>query len=112
MAKFSFGRRKQEVEEIPPEPIEGEADLSPQEESPDEGGGRGRRPLILAGIGIVLIGVLYLANSLFLSPAPPVPATVRQTAPAPAAPVPVPKPPAPSKEAAVAPAAPAVPTAP
>jgi cell division septation protein DedD len=112
MAKFSFGRRKQEVEEIPPEPIEGEADLSPQEESPDEGGGRGRRPLILAGIGIVLIGALYLANMLFLSPAPPVPAPLPQTAPAPAVPVPVPTPPPPSKEAAVAPAAPAVPTAP
>ena len=110
MAKFSFGRRKQEVEEIPPEPVEGGADLSPQEESPDEGGGRGRRPLILAGIGIVLIGALYLANMLFLSPAPPVPAPPPQTAPAPA--VPVPTPPPPSKEAAVAPAAPAVPTAP
>jgi len=112
MAKFSFGRRKQEEEEIAPEPVEGEVDLSPQEEAPEDGGGRGRRPLILAGIGIVLIGVLYLANSLFLSPAPPVPATVRQTAPAPAAPVPVPKPPAPSKEAAVAPAAPASPSKP
>jgi cell division septation protein DedD len=112
MAKFSFGRRKQEEEEIPPEPVEGEVDLSPQEEAPDDGGGRGRRPLILAGIGIVLIGVLYLANTLFLSPAPPVPATVRQTAPAPAAPVPVPKPPVPSKEAAVAPAVPAAPSKP
>lgn len=110
MAKFSFGRRKQEEEEIPPEPVEGEVDLSPQEESPDDGGGRGRRPLILAGIGIVLIGVLYLANTLFLSPAPPVPAPVRQTAPAPA--VPGPKPPTPSKEAAVAPAAPATPSKP
>ena len=109
MAKFSFGRRKQEEEEIPPEPVEGEADLSPQEESPVDGGGRGRRPLILAGIGIVLIGVLYLANTLFLSPAPPVPAPVRQTAPAPV--VPVPKPPAPSKEAAVAPVAPSKPEA-
>jgi cell division septation protein DedD len=112
MAKFSFGRRKQEEEEIPPEPVEGEVDLSPQEEAPDDGGGRGRRPLILAGIGIVLIGVLYLANTLFLSPAPPVPTTVRQTAPAPAAPVPVPKPPVPSKEAAVAPAVPAAPSKP
>ena len=112
MAKFSFGRRKQEEEEIPPEPVEGEVDLSPQEEAPDDGGGRGRRPLILAGIGIVLIGVLYLANTLFLSPAPPVPATVRQTAPAPAAPVPVPKPPVPSKEAAVTPAVPAAPSKP
>ena len=112
MAKFSFGRRKQEEEEIPPEPVEGEVDLSPQEEAPDDGGGRGRRPLILAGIGIVLIGVLYLANTLFLSPGPPVPATVRQTAPAPAVPVPVPKPPVPSKEAAVAPAVPAAPSKP
>ena len=110
MAKFSFGRRKQEEEEIPPEPVEGEVDHSPQEESPDDGGGRGRRPLILAGIGIVLIGVLYLANMLFLSPAPPVPAPVRQTAPTPA--VPVPKPPTPSKEAAVAPAVPAAPSKP
>jgi len=110
MAKFSFGRRKQEEEEIPPEPVEGEVDHSPQEESPDDGGGRGRRPLILAGIGIVLIGVLYLANMLFLSPAPPVPAPVRQTAPAPAVPVPVPKPPTPSKEAAVTPAVPAAPS--
>ena len=112
MAKFSFGRRKQEEEEIPPEPVEGEVDLSPQEEAPDDGGGRGRRPLILAGIGIVLIGVLYLANTLFLPPAPPVPATVRQTAPAPAAPLPVPKPPVPSKEAAVTPAVPAAPSKP
>ena len=112
MAKFSFGRRKQEEEEIAPEPVEGEVDLSPQEEAPEDGGGRGRRPLILAGIGIVLIGVLYLANSLFLSPAPPVPATVRQTVPAPAASVPGPKPPAPSKEAVVAPAPPASPSKP
>ena len=112
MAKFSFGRRKQEEEEIPPEPVEGEVDHSPQEESPDDGGGRGRRPLILAGIGIVLIGVLYLANMLFLSPAPPVPAPVRQTAPTPAGPAPVPKPPTPSKEAAVAPAVPAAPSKP
>jgi len=112
MAKFSFGRRKQEEEEIPPEPVEGEVDHSPQEESPDDGGGRGRRPLILAGIGIVLIGVLYLANMLFLSPAPPVPAPVRQTAPTPAGPAPVPKPPTPSKEAAVAAAVPAAPSKP
>ena len=115
MAKFSFGKRKQEEEEIPPEPIEGEVDHSPQEESSDDGGGgRGHRSLILAGIGIVLIGLLYLANMLFLSPAPPVPAPVLQTASAPAAPVPVPvpKPPDPSKEAAVAPAAPAAPSKP
>ncbi|MEI7903075.1 MAG: SPOR domain-containing protein [bacterium] len=108
MAKFSFGRRKQEEEEIPPEPVEGEVDLSPQEESSDDGGGRGRRPLILVGLGIVLIGALYLAYTLVLSPAPSVPTPVRQTTPAPA--VPVPKPPAPSKEAAVAPAVPATPS--
>ena len=117
MAKFSFGRRKQEEEEIPPEPVEGEAELTlpeqpEQEETTEDGGGRGRRPLILAGIGIVLIGALYLANTLFFSPASPVPATVRQTAPPPVATIPVPNPPAPSKEVAVAPAAPASPSKP
>jgi hypothetical protein len=95
MAKFSFGRRKQEEEEIPPEPVEGEVDLSPQEESPDDGGGRGRRPLILAGIGIVLIGAPLLGEHVVLvagasgagpsSVRPP----LRQRRP-----VPVPKPPA------------------
>jgi cell division septation protein DedD len=112
MAKFSFGRGKQEEEEIPPEPVEGEVDLGPPEESPDDAGGRGRRPLILAGIGIVLIGLLYLANMLFLSPAPPTPIPVRQTVPAPSVPAPVPKPPTPSKEAAVAPAIPVAPSKP
>jgi cell division septation protein DedD len=112
MAMFSFGRKQQEEEEIPPEPVEGEVDSIPQEEVPIEGGGRGRRPLILAGTGIVLIGVLYLANMLFFSPASPVPAPVRQTVPAPAVPAPVPVPSPPSKEAAVAPAVPAAPSKP
>jgi cell division septation protein DedD len=108
MARFSFGRRKQEEEEeIPPEPVEGEIELNPKEEVSDDGGGRTRRPLILAGIGIVLVGGLYLASTLFLSPAPPAPSPPRPAGPTPVAPAP--KPPPPSKEAAPGPPAPAAP---
>jgi hypothetical protein len=78
MAKFSFGKRRQEDEEIPPEPLDGEVDAPPQEYPDTEGRRRVSRPLILAVIGVVLIGGLYLANSLFFSPppAPPVPKAV------------------------------------
>jgi cell division septation protein DedD len=104
MAKLSFGKRRQEDEEIPPEPLDGEVDTPPQD-YPETQGRRVSRPLILAGIGVVLIGALYLANSLFFSPPPPPP--VLKAAPVPAAPET--KAPAPVKEAAPAPVAPSKP---
>ncbi len=104
MTKFSFGKRSHEEVEVPPEPIEGEVEVPPQEPR-DSGGRRVGRPLILAGIGAVLIGGLYVANILFLSPPPaPTPQPLPQKAvPVPA--VPETKAPSPAKE--VAPGAPA-----
>ena len=97
MARFSFGKRTTDDEGIPPEPVEGEAENQMPSE-PAESGGRPRRLLVIAGIGVILIGGLYLANILFFStPAPP---PVRQAVPAP--PTAVPAPPAPTKEAAPA----------
>jgi cell division septation protein DedD len=90
MARFSFGKRTTDDEGIPPEPVEGEAENQMPSE-PVESGGRPRRLLVIAGIGVILIGGLYLANILFFStPAPP---PARQAVPAP---------PAPTKEAAPA----------
>jgi cell division septation protein DedD len=88
MARFSFRKQESgpggEDEGLPP--LEGDIGDSeagvagPDSPPPDEeGGGRTRRLIILAGIGIILIGGAYLANQLFLAPAPP--ATVRPTAP-------------------------------
>jgi cell division protein FtsN len=125
MAKFGLGRRSSEDEELPEE----EPTLENVQAIDDEGGGRGRgegngklrRILIILGIGVVLVGGAYLANTLFLQaperpPAPPRPAVpvpppapapppVAAPAPAPPtkppvgapAPAPVPAPPAPSK---------------
>jgi cell division protein FtsN len=109
MARFSFGKRTQD-EEIPPEPVEGEVDFSPQPEDSGDEDSRVRRPLILAGIGVALIGGLYLANMLFLSPAPPPPTPSGQAVPVPG--VPAPKPPAPAKEVTSLPAPQATPTKP
>jgi cell division septation protein DedD len=63
-----------------------------------ESGGRPRRLLVIAGIGVILIGGLYLANILFFSTPESPPA--RQAVPRP--PTAVPGPPAPAKEAAPA----------
>jgi cell division protein FtsN len=121
MAKFGFGRRSSEDEELPEE----EPTLEHVQAIDDEGGGgrRGegngklRRVLIILGIGVILVGGAYLANTLFLQapgppPAPPRPAVpvppagpAQPPAPAPPAkppvaapaPAPVPAPPAPSK---------------
>jgi cell division septation protein DedD len=97
MARFSFGKRTTDDEGIPPEPVEGEAENQVPSE-PAESGGRPRRLLIIAGIGVILIGGLYLANILFFSAPAPTPA--RQAVPAP--PTAAPAPPAPTKEAAPA----------
>lgn len=87
MATFNFGKRKPDDEGIPPEPLDGESEVRLLSDV-GEGGSRFRRPLVFAGIGVVLIGGLYLANLLFFSepPAPPVP--VRRPIPPPATPGP------------------------
>src|SRR4030042_1060483 len=101
MARFNFGKRNHHDDEgVPPEPLEGETEL---EFSPDtvERGSRVRRPLIIAAVGILVIGGLYLANILFFSapPAPSVP--VRPVVPVP--PGTAPAPPAQVKEPAASP---------
>jgi cell division septation protein DedD len=104
MARFDFSKRSADDEGIPPEPVEGETAGGLVSE-PGDSGGRPRRPLILAVIGIacVVLGGLYLANVLFFS-APPAPTTPpRQTVPAPGATPPAPVVPTPTKEAAPAP---------
>jgi len=102
MARFSFGKRTTDDEGIPPEPVEGEAEIQPPSE-PAESGGKPRRLLVIVGIGAILIGGLYLANILFFSTSP-APTPSRQTVPAP--PSAPPASPAPTKEAAPAPASP------
>lgn len=67
MAKFSFRERSTEGEGLPEE--EG-TDVSDQEESGGRAGGL-RRILIIAGIGVILIGGWYLAQPLFFAPPPP-----------------------------------------
>ncbi|MFB3818558.1 MAG: SPOR domain-containing protein [Candidatus Methylomirabilales bacterium] len=113
--------------------------LLPPQDS-EEGGGRTRRLLVIAGVGVLLIGGAYLGNRLFLSPAespPPVPpmrpapvakapapaapaapvakAPEAARVPAPGAPAPIAKAPAPAPPAGAAPApklpAPPVPAA-
>jgi cell division septation protein DedD len=110
MARFSFGKRSHEDEGIPPEPVEGDADLSLSDEVEESGGGRLRRPLILLGIGVLLVGGYYLASQLFFaSPTsappspPPMKAPEKVQAPQPPAPT---SPPAPAKAAEAKPAAP------
>ena len=109
MARFSFRKRNTEGEELPEG--EGIAEEGAEVSVPDEGGGRAgggsRRILIIAGVGVILIGGWYLANQLFLAPQPPPPAPARPAVPAPPAKAPAPA--APTKEAAPAPAAPAKP---
>ena len=97
MARFSFGKRTNDDEGIPPEPVEGESEIQVPSE-PLEPGRRSSRLLVISGIGVVLIGGLYLANILFFSTPEPTP--VRQAVPTPATAVPAP--PAPTKEAAPA----------
>ncbi len=97
MAKFSFGKRTTDDEGIPPEPVEGETENQVPPE-PAESAGGPRRLLVIAGIGVILIGSLYMANTLFFSTPEPTPA--RQAVPAP--PTAAPAPPATTKEAAPA----------
>ncbi len=94
MARFGF--RKQgpdsgsEDEGLPP--LEGDlgdsggapAETEPSVSEDEERGGRTRRIIILAGIGAILIGGAYLANQLFLAPAP-APTPVKPAVPAPQA---------------------------
>jgi len=101
MARFSFGKRTTDDEGIPPEPVEGESEIQVPSE-PLESGGRPRRLLVIGGIGVILIGGLYLANILFFSTPAQTPA--RQAIPAP--PTAIPAPPAPTKEAVPAVASP------
>lgn len=102
MARFSFGKRTTDDEGIPPEPVEGEAEVQGPSE-PAESGGKPRRLLVIVGIVAILIGGLYLANILFFS-TPPAPTPSRSAVPAP--PSAPPASPAPTKEAAPAPASP------
>jgi cell division septation protein DedD len=78
MAKLSFPERNPEDQEIQEEEVVEDLPLNP------EGGGlgRSRRILIIAGIGAVLIGGLYLANQLFLAPSPPSTSPARPAIPA------------------------------
>ena len=78
MARFSFRKRTTEEDVVP--------EILPEEEgsevsAPDEGGGRAgggsHRILIIAGIGVILIGGWYLANQLFLAPPLPPQAPAR-----------------------------------
>jgi cell division septation protein DedD len=117
MAKFSFRKRAGEDEESQPE---GEIDLARPEdedvpetlEGGSEGGGRSRRLFILLGVGIVLVGGLYLANQLFLAPPPPPPPTpVRPAVPTPPVKAPAPAPPAKEAEPAKSMVPPATPPA-
>ncbi|MBI2113617.1 MAG: SPOR domain-containing protein [candidate division NC10 bacterium] len=106
MARFSFRKRPTEEEELPEGEGTGEeegAEVSVPDEGGERAGGGSRRLLIIAGVGVILIGRWYLANQLFLAPPPPPPAPARPAVPAPAAKAPAPA--APTKEAA--PAAPA-----
>jgi len=104
MAKFSFRKRSTEEQGLPEE--EGAEVSAPEEESGGRTGGM-RRIFIIAGIGVILIGGWYVAQTLFLAPPPPPPPRPRPVTPAP--PAKAPTPPAPTKEAAPAPAAPAKP---
>ena len=93
MARFSFHKGSTEEEGTPEEATDGG--------TPDESGGHGsgvRRILIIAGIGVILIGGWYLAQPLFFSQQPPPPPSgpVKLPIPAPSAKVPVL--PAPTKE--------------
>ena len=107
MARFDFGKQTHDDEGIPPEPVEGDTGGGSVSEVGD-GGSRARRPLILAIIGIacVVLGGLYLANSLFFSAPPPPTAPTRPTVPTPGATPPAPPVPSPTKEAAPAPSPP------
>lgn len=101
MARFNFGKRSHHDDEvIPPEPLEGETGVEFERETAERGS-RVRRPLMIAAVGIVAIGGLYLANVLFFSAPPaPVPQVI------PARPVVPPAPSAPTKDAATSPAQP------
>ncbi len=79
MVNSSFHQGNPEDQGVPEEE---EIDVSPLDA---DGGGRGssRRILIIAGIGIVLIGGWYLANQLFLAPSPSPPAPSRPAIPGP-----------------------------
>ena len=106
MAKFSFRKRSTEEEGLSEE--EG-TEVSTLEERGGQTGGV-RRVLILAGIGVILIGGWYLAQPLFFASQPSPPAgPVRPVTPVPPAKAPAPV--APTKEAAPPPAAPVKPPA-
>lgn len=102
MVNFSFPQRNPEEQGIPGE----EGPEVGTHDTDDGGRGSSRRLLIIAAIGVVLIGGWYLANQLFLAPSPPaltrsaVPGPQPPAATAPPSTAPVPAGPAqpPSKE--------------
>ncbi|RPI10394.1 MAG: hypothetical protein EHM71_03655 [Zetaproteobacteria bacterium] len=99
MARFNFGKRSHHDDEgIPPEPLEGDTGGEFERET-IERGSRVRRPLMIAAIGIVAVGGLYLANVLFFSAPPAPPTPVRAVVPVPSVPPAAPVAPAPTKEA-------------
>ncbi len=106
MARFNFGKRSHHDDEgIPPEPLEGDTGGEFERET-IERGSRVRRPLMIAAIGIVAVGGLYLANVLFFSAPPAPPTPVRAVVPVPSVPPAAPVAPAPTKEATAAPTQP------
>jgi cell division septation protein DedD len=99
MGRFSFRKRSTEEEGLPEEESTGA-----HEESGGQTGGV-RRILVIAGIGVILIGGWYVAQPLFFSPPPSPPSgPTRPITLVP--PTKVPGPIAPTKEAAPVPAAP------
>lgn len=101
MARFSFRKASSEEEGLPEE--DGTEGASHSEEGSGHTGGA-RRILIIAGIGVILIGGWYLVQPLFFVPPPPPPAgPARPVASIP--PAKAPGPAAPTKEATPAPTA-------
>lgn len=112
MAKFDFPRGTTEEEG----PSEEGGDFA--SERSDERSVGSRRILVLAGIGVLLIGGFYLANQLFLSPAPSPTPPARPALPVPPPPLTMPPaqtipaqptPSVPSAKEETRPAAPAMP---
>lgn len=108
MARFSFRKRSTEEEGLP-EPEEPGTELSaPEEPEESDSGGEGgglRRILIIAAIGVILIGGWYLTQPLFFAPTPPAPPSPARPVTAPPSLPPEKAPAAPAKEATPAPPA-------
>ncbi len=103
MARFSFRERNTEDEGLSEE--EGNEVRPPEKHGGQTGGVRGI--LIIVGIGVILIGGWYLAQSLFFAPPPPSAGPARPVTPAP--PMKASEPVAPTKESTLTPAVPTKP---